>query len=331
MPAKARSSRTKEQVIQKKADYIQKVIQLLEEYPRFLLVTCDNIGSKLMQEIRLSLRKTNSIILMGKNTLIRKAIRTKLDDHPDWEQILTCVKHNVGIVLTKGSLIELRAKLLENTVPAVAKSGSIAPDDVLLPKQVTSLEPTKTTFFAALDIATKITRGCVEILNDVKLCEKGRKVGSSEAALLQMLEIKPFTYGLKIVNCFDGSIFEPPFLDFTEEDLFRSISSGIGQVAALSLGLSYPTLPSFPHVVASAFKNLVAVCLETGYSFKQAEILKNRVENPDAFKAVAITTTPTVPETKKPEITKPVVEQKKPDPEPESEEEDDGSGIMGFF
>lgn len=69
------------------------------------------------------------------------------------------IHHNCGIVLTKGSLSELREKVLENTVPAIAKTGSVAPDDVLLPKQVTALEPTKTSFFAALDIATKITRG----------------------------------------------------------------------------------------------------------------------------------------------------------------------------
>jgi large subunit ribosomal protein LP0 len=328
MPAKARSTRTKEQVFQKKADYLQKVISLLEEYPRFLIVTCDNIGSKLMQEIRLSLRKTNSVILMGKNTLIRKAIRTKIEEHPEWESILNCIKHNVGIVLTRGSLIELRTKLLENTVPAVAKSGSLAPDDVLLPKQITTLEPTKTSFFAALDIATKITKGCVEILNDVKLCERGRKVGSSEAALLQMLEIRPFTYGLKIVNCYDGSIFDPSFLDFTESDLFRSISVGIGQVAALSLALSYPTLPSFPHVIIAGFKNLVSVCLETNYSFKQAESLKNRVENPDAFKATVVTTTTTP--TIKPEIKTPVVVTPEPVVEPD-DDPDDGADIADFF
>jgi len=326
MPAKARSTRTREEVLGRKVDYLAKVIALLEEYPRFLVVTCDNIGSKLMQEIRLSLRKSDSVILMGKNTLIRKAIRTKLDEHPEWEPIMGCVKHNVGIVLTRGSLTELRTKLLENTVPAVAKSGSVAPDDVVLPKQVTSLEPTKTSFFAALDIATKITRGCVEILNDVKLCERNRKVGSSEAALLQMLDIKPFTYGLKIVNCYDGSVFSPAFLDFTESDLFRSISVGISQVAALSLVLQYPTLPAFPHVIAGGFKNLVAVCLETGYCFKQAEALKNRVENPDAFVATTTTTTTTTTNNTK------AVEEKKVEPVVvEEEEEEDGGDLADFF
>jgi len=324
MPAKSRSTRTKEEVATRKLDYIKKVQRLLEEYPRFIIVTCDNIGSKLMQNIRVSLRSLGSTILMGKNTLIRKAIRDKLEEHPEWEQMLAHIKWNSGIVLTKGSLTDLRAKVLENTVPAVAKTGAIAPDDVLLPKQVTALEPTKTSFFAALDIATKITRGCVEILNDVKLCEKGRKVGGSEAALLQMLDIKPFTYGLKIVNCWDGSMFSPEFLDFTESHLFKSISVGIGQVAALSLALSYPTLPAFPHVIALGFKNLVSVCLETGYMFPQAESLKKRIENPDAYavhEEVKAEVKPTV-------VATPVVEEKVPDPV----DEDDGmTDLADFF
>jgi len=324
MPARSKASKSKEEITSKKSAYIAKVQRLLEEYPKFLIVTCDNIGSKLMQKIRLSLRPVGGVLLMGKNTLIRKAIRDKLEEHPEWEQILPHVRYNSGIVLTKGTLTSLRDKVLENTVPAIAKTGSIAPDDVLLPKQVTNLEPTKTSFFAALDIATKITRGCVEILNDVKLCDKGRKVGGSEAALLQMLDIKPFTYGLKIVICWDGSAFAPPFLDFTEADLFRSISVGISNVAAISLAISYPTLPAFPHIVINGFKNLVSVCLETSYIFPQAEKLKNRVENPEAYVAAVSTTTPTTTAT----ATK-VVEDKKPEPEPEPEEEMDD--LADFF
>jgi len=327
MPAKARSTRTKDEVISKKSDYIAKVVQCLEEYPRFLVVTCDFIGSKHMQQIRLSLRQSGSILLMGKNTLMRKAIRTKLEEHPEWDAILPNIKHNVGLVLTKGSLTALRDKLLESTVPAVAKAGILAPDDVVLPKQVTALEPTKTTFFAALDIATKITRGCVEILNDVRLCDRGKKVGSSEAALLQMLDIKPFTYGLKVTSCWEGSIFAPAFLDFTEENLFRSIAVGINQVASLSLGLSYPTLPAFKHVVVNGFRNLVAVCLESNYCFKEMEEIKKRVDNPDAY----VVTAPVVEKKGKPEVKKeePKVEVKKE--EPEEEEEGGGDGLMDFF
>lgn len=48
----------------------------------------------------------------------------------------------------------------------------------------------------ALNIPTKINKGTVEIVSDVKLITAGDKVGASEATLLAKLGIKPFSYGL---------------------------------------------------------------------------------------------------------------------------------------
>jgi len=267
----------------KKTEYMDKLVALLEDYPRLFLVTCDNIGSNHMQKIRMSLRG-RAVLLMGKNTLMRKAIKLHLAQHPEWESILPAIKGNVGMVFTKETLSDIRPKLLESRVPAHAKAGILAPQDVVISKQVTTLEPTKTTFFAALDIATKITKGCVEILNDITLCKEGERVGSSEAALMQMLDMRPFTYGLKLTSCYDdGFTFPAKLLDTTADQVFRAFSAGVSQIAALSLAIGYPSLPAFPHLVLDAFKNLVAVALETNYVFEQAKQLKERVENPDAF------------------------------------------------
>jgi len=280
----------------KKMDYMNKLKSFMEEYPRIILVTCDNIGSKHMQQIRTGLRG-RATVLMGKNTLIRKAIKNAKEDHPEWQDLLLHIKGNVGLVFTKEELNTLHPKLLESRVPAQAKVGIIAPQDVLLPAQVTTLEPTKTNFFAALDIATKITRGCVEILNDVKLCQEGKKVGSSEAALLQMLDMKPFTYGLKLTQCYDeGVCFESKLLSVTKSQVYKAFGEGVGNVAALSLATGFPSLPAFPHVVGAGFINLLAVSLATDYTFKQSENLKK------AASAAPV------------EAPKPVVEEKKPEP-----------------
>lgn len=50
----------------------------------------------------------------------------------------------------------------------------------------------------ALNIPTKINKGCVEIISDVALIKTGDKVGGSEATLLAKLGIRPFSYGLVI-------------------------------------------------------------------------------------------------------------------------------------
>ena len=57
----------------------------MDEYPKMFLVGVDNVGSKQMQQIRQSLRG-RAEILMGKNTMIRKAIRGHLDNNPALEK-----------------------------------------------------------------------------------------------------------------------------------------------------------------------------------------------------------------------------------------------------
>jgi len=47
-------------------------------------------------------------------------------------------------------------------------------------------------------------------------------VGASEATLLNMLNISPFSFGLVIQQVFDnGSIYNPEVLDITEETLHK--------------------------------------------------------------------------------------------------------------
>jgi large subunit ribosomal protein LP0 len=55
-------------------------------------------------------------------------------------------------------------------------------------------------FMQALNIPTKINKGTVEIVSDVNLITQGEKVGASEATLLAKLGIKPFSYGLIVLQ-----------------------------------------------------------------------------------------------------------------------------------
>ncbi|KAE8634441.1 hypothetical protein XENTR_v10002308 [Xenopus tropicalis] len=146
-----------------KSNYFLKIIQLLDDYPKCFIVGADNVGSKQMQQIRMSLRG-KAVVLMGKNTMMRKAIRGHLENNPALEKLLSHIKGNVGFVFTKEDLTEVRDMLLANKVPACARAGAIAPCGVVVPAQNTGLGPEKTSFFQALGITTKISRGTIEIL-----------------------------------------------------------------------------------------------------------------------------------------------------------------------
>jgi large subunit ribosomal protein LP0 len=270
-----------------KASYFTKLVQLLDEYPKCFIVGVDNVGSKQMQMIRHSLRQ-DATLLMGKNTMIRKAIRGYLEKNPALEKLLPYIKTNIGFVFTNNDLSEVRDKILSNKVQAPARAGALAPLDVMIPAQNTGLGPEKTSFFQALSIPTKISKGTIEILNEIHLIKKDDRVGASEATLLNMLNISPFTYGLVIKQVYDsGTVFEPEILDITPDDLRAKFLEGVRNVASLSLSIGYPTLASVPHSIVNGLKNLIAVALETDIDFEAAKLAKEYVKDPSKFAAVA--------------------------------------------
>jgi large subunit ribosomal protein LP0 len=300
-----------------KANYFTKLENLLEEYPKCFIVGADNVGSKQMQEIRIALRG-KAVVLMGKNTMMRKAIRGYMEKNPDLERLLPHIKMNVGFVFTKEELITIRDLLLANKKAAPAKAGANAPVDVTIPAQNTGMGPEKTSFFQALQIPTKITKGTIEIIQDVPIIKVGDKVGASEATLLNMLKISPFTYGLLIQKVYDaGSIFDPEILDITDEDIKQKFMAGVANVAAVCLTINYPTIASVPHSIVNGMKNLLAVAAVTEISFKEAETLKEFLADPSKFAAAAPAAAASAA---------PAAAAAAKEPEPESEEDDD----MGF-
>jgi len=266
--------------------------QNLDEYPKVFVVGADNVGSRQMQKIRVSLRG-HAVLMMGKNTMMRKTIRGQTSKNSNLEKLLPHVYENVGFVFTKEDLSSIREKLMENKVAAPARAGAIAPVDVTIPAQVTNLGPEKTSFFQALQIPTKITRGTIEIINDVHLIKIGEKVGPSEATLLNMLNISPFSYGLIIRQVYDsGSCFEPAILDIKPADLRAKFSQGVQRLAAFSLGINYPNQASAPHLILGGFKRLLGLAANTDVEFEQAKTLKEFLKDPSKFAAAASASAP---------------------------------------
>jgi large subunit ribosomal protein LP0 len=146
------------------------------------------------------------------------------------------------------------------------------------------MEPGKTSFFQALGVPTKIARGTIEITADLKLIEAGNKVGASEATLLNLLNISPFTYGMGIYQIYDnGQTFEASVLDIEESQLLKAFSSAIATIASISLATGFPTLPSVMHSVVNSYKKVLAVAIETDYEWEEIAELKDRIANPDKY------------------------------------------------
>lgn len=260
---------------QKKVEYFEKTRSLFREYNKIFIVTVDNVSSSQMHQIRGALRG-KATILMGKNTMVKKAMKEVVLENPKLEALVPYIKGNIGLVFTNDDLKMIRDIVIANKVQAAAKIGLVAQNDVIIPAGNTGIDPSKTSFFQALSINTKVVKGAVEIVSDVTLLRPGQKVGASEAALLNMLDITPFSFSLGVQNVYDdGSVFSPSILNITESVMIDFVKQAIKNVASVSLAAKFPTVASAPHLMVTAYKNLISTGLGLEeYSFPALDKFK---------------------------------------------------------
>jgi len=319
-------------VPQRKLEYAARLNDYLDRYHKAISVGVDNVGSKSIAIKRKELRSRDIHILMGKNTIIRKVLTMRMDrmeeegkmkQFKNAENMLDMVHGNIGFIfLPKGESIRgLRDELLDDKVQTAAKAGIAAPDDVFVPPGPTGQDPSQTGFFQALDIPTKINRGQVEILSEVKLITKGEKVGRSAAELLTMLNIKPFYYGISVEYVYDnGEVYPSDVLDISQSDVAASFNEAIRSVAALCMALNYPTAASVPHSIMNAYKNILAIGLGCStYSWDNLDKVKAILADPSAFAAAAAAPAAAADGAAPAEAA----------PEPEEEEEEESSVAAG--
>jgi len=256
---------------ERKQEYFGRMKQLLETYDTILVVGIDHVSSGQLAKIRKELRAHEATVLMGKNTLMRKVVAAFVEEHEGHAiaELSPYLIGNCGLIFVKKNLDKVRAIVKANVKAAPAKVGQVAERDVVVPPGPTGCDPGQTQWFQALNVPTKIVKGQIEIVSELKLITKGDKVGASEAGLLQKLNILPFTYGVQFLQVFmNGSVFDCAVLDISEDVLRTKFIGGIRFLAAFSLGVGIPTAASLPHSLGRTVRMMLAVSAETSYKFK---------------------------------------------------------------
>jgi len=272
----------------KKQLYFDKLVDLCVNSPSALIVGIDHVGSKQMQDIRMELRGS-AVVLMGKNTMIRKALSLGHETHPDagLENLRAAISGNMGFIFaTNCTLDDIRNVLKKFRLPAAAKTGQVSMVNLSLPAGPTGMDPSQTNFFQALNIGTKIVKGQIELSSEFNLLKIGEKVGASTAVLLQKLSIRPFEYGMEVQKVFqDASVFDAAVLDIKEDVLIQKFMAGIANMAAFSREVGIPTEAGLPHAFGNAFKNVASLIADIDFTFKEVEEVKKFLEDPDAYAA----------------------------------------------
>lgn len=318
----------------RKQSLIKKVYELVSKHEQVVIVNLLNVGSNQVQKIRADLEKLGATLVIGKNTVIKKAMNLRvqklseaknIDDIEFFEQfgaqgmpqlnsLIEQTKGKIGLIFSDTPAFELKPIIESHRVKTTAKVGMISQCDVIVPTGPTGLDPAQISFFHALQMTTKINKGQIEIVKEFQVCFNGEEVTNSAAVLLKKLNITPFEYGMELIGVYsNGSILSPEIVSITPDSIVERFQTAVSNISAMSLALNLPTAASVPHMIANSFKNICAISLESGF---EIEAMKNMSSAPAVAAPV---------EEKKAEVQAAA-------PEEEEEEEDvDMGDLFGDF
>ena len=273
---------------ERKAKLLTAFLEAFTRFDQSIIVDLMNISTEQIVKTRISLRNENGLVLIGKNTIARLAIKilTTNDDptadyypqqqkygkKPSIAPLSEHIKGKIGFVFCDKSYVELKNIIEKEKIKMPAKAGVIAPVEVVLPAGPTFLDPGRIGEFQRLGIQTKINKNAIEINKDFKLCGKGEIVSETTSQMCRLLNIIPFEYAMALrVVLLNGQIIPSELIQMGADDILAAFQKGVRDVSALSLEAGLPNALSLPHMVKNAFKTLLAVGLESNYKFKELD------------------------------------------------------------
>ncbi|EFC43236.1 ribosomal large P0-like protein [Naegleria gruberi] len=227
----------------------EKVIQHFHDHSNVIIIKIHpRMKSDQLQIVRMKLRE-KAELLVGKNTLIRSAIRNLAQDiqfnvkPSEWKhnpevlyQICEYLRGNVGLIFTNSTEIEELIEQIQSfKFEAKAKVGDIAQQDV----------------YASTDFL---------------LLRAGEKITKEKADFLELLKMEPMiAYGLKVVASYENShvVWNQTYENLRASlNLNSIIQEAVDNVASIGLELDIPNSASIPHSLFNGLLNVGRVLVE---------------------------------------------------------------------
>lgn len=303
-----------------KQAYFKEAEKLFREYKSVLVCGIDNVGSRQIQEVKRELYG-RAVGLKCVNSFIHHILMHELADRADIKELLHHLSGNNYFFFTNEDVKEIAKIISSNHREAAAKTGQIAPCDVVIPAMVTKLDPSQSSFFISLNIPTKLNKGNVEIIRDIELIKAGDRVTAGQVSLLQKLNMMPFFFSINVLHVFDNGMYYPASaLEITDEKLSELVDEAVSTFTAISLAANYATLPAVPHIVSKGIRALLGLGLATDYECEELKGVREFLADPSRFAVAAQATTASADKAEE------KVEEKE-----EEEEEEEAFGFGGLF
>ena len=248
-----------------KKDEVKEIKELIESYDVIGVVDLLNIPARQLQEMRKSLCG-NALIRLSKINLINLALE---DCNKNKENIINLSEHLSGqpaLIFTDMNPFRLYKILEDSKTNAPAKAGSVAKDDIVVPKGDTGFQPGP--FLGELQqigANAKIDQGKIVVDKDAVVVEAGEVVSQQVASVLTRLDIKPMEVGIDLHAVFEeGAVYTSDVLAIDEEETIANVQDAFTKAFNLSVFANIPTKDTIATIIQTAQRKATNVAVEAG-------------------------------------------------------------------
>jgi large subunit ribosomal protein L10 len=229
--------------------------KLIKNHRIFGIVNIDDIPAPQMQRMKRSL-SDQLTLRVARNTLIKRALgKNKAKGK---------LEGNNGFIFTDMDSFKLYKALEKGKTPAPAKSGDIAPRDIVIEKGDTGFPPGPMIGeLQGVGVPAQVQKGTIHIKKDTVVAKEGEVISKKLADVLTKLKMEPMEIGLDLVaSCEDGVIFLPDVLRVDEDEIRGNVMLAHTSAMNLALFAGIPTKETVSMLIGKSYRDAVSLAVE---------------------------------------------------------------------
>ncbi len=238
--------------IKKKIEDVEKYSQLAQNYKTVCLVSAVKTKARVIQKLR-KLMRGKAEFIMAKKVVLQKTLE-KIGK----TELSKMLEQPVYLVYTNMNPSEFFEYLESNKEKVYAIEGDIAPNDILIEKGPTELQPGPVlSELKGAGLEVIIDKGKISIKNDKVVVKKGEKISKSVANVLRLLNIKPLEIGARYISAIkDNMLFTSDILQtYSKKNVSDYLVAMSQQALNLSCNVSYYTKQNITMLLAKAVRD----------------------------------------------------------------------------
>ncbi len=234
-----------------KKDEVASLKKLIESHEVVGMANLSDIPAPQLQKMRRSL-KDSATLKMSRKTFMSLALKesskkniTVLEEHMEGQPAL---------IFTNMNPFKLYKILEGSKTAAPAKAGSIAPEDIIVPKGDTAFKPGPILGeLQKIGIPAKIEKGKIVITANKTIVTAGDSIPKDVASILTRLDIFPLEVGIDLRAAYeDQTIYTSDLLTIDDEKTLADIQKAFTQAMNLSVNAVILTKESVPVILQKA-------------------------------------------------------------------------------